>query len=571
MADTETASATMAENEKTTTAAEHEPALQTGNEVGGDVAAEPAKDTARESKAVEITTEIQDKPADKPAGSTAEPSSEKKRKHSPADDRDWRDRRDADNRRDNRDRSRDRGGRGRRDDRNGHRGGRGGRGGPRKDYNANVRTNFIDQAESSDPDEIRKQVEFYFSDSNLPTDKFLLTQVGGSENKPVPVKVIHSFKRMRHFQPYSAVVAALKESTTLNIIGVEGSEEIQRKTALPENITANPQVNVHMVEDVTRTRSIYVKGFGEETSTSQFDIENFFAPFGPINSVRLRRNFPEKEFKGSVFVEFDSEETQQQFLELENKPKWKGEDLKWMSKEEYCKEKVDGIKAGTVRSNDADDDGFRGGRGRGRGRGRGGRGRGQGRGGYGRGRDHDLDRDGDDRDHGRRGKHAPRSRSRSPSYSRSRSRSPYRYIHPLTVAIVGTMLTNFCIAHQRTVPRNNSRTRPKTPRMSQSPNPTLQPPQALQIPRPNPRNAVATKPMSVELMETQNSKKRGLRTWRKLVHKCTAEAKGLGLQYNFYGKCSMGRIRVMVRGFSFVHTSFTNAQCWALGGLKKAF
>ncbi|KAK5242475.1 hypothetical protein LTR16_008489, partial [Cryomyces antarcticus] len=177
---------------------------------------------------------------------------------------------------------------------------------PRVNYQDNVKTNFEQLPESSDPDEIRKQVEFYFSDSNLPLDKFLFDQVGGSKNKPLPIKVIHSFKRMRHFQPYSAVVAALKDSTFLD---VTEDEEIKRKVPLVD-VSDDTYQNAQAMEDKTIPRSIYAKGFGREGPSTQFDIEAFFAPYGPTNAIRLRRTYPEKVFKGSVFVEFDNEDTQ---------------------------------------------------------------------------------------------------------------------------------------------------------------------------------------------------------------------------------------------------------------------
>ena len=50
------------------------------------------------------------------------------------------------------------------------------RGGSR--YNTNIKTRFEDLPESSDADEIRRQIEFYFSDSNLPIDAYLLDQTG---------------------------------------------------------------------------------------------------------------------------------------------------------------------------------------------------------------------------------------------------------------------------------------------------------------------------------------------------------------------------------------------------------
>ncbi|KAL8758263.1 MAG: hypothetical protein Q9199_001616 [Rusavskia elegans] len=268
---------------------------------------------------------------------------------------------------------------------------------PRADHKKNYKSDLTSQAESSDPVEIRKQVEFYFSDSNLLQDKFLFQQVQGHDNLPIPISTIHSFKRMRHFQPYSAVVEALKDSATLNVVG---DDLIQRKTALPDGLKDKPMDEIQKVfEDEAMKRSVYVKGFGEEQPSTQFDIEAFFADYGPTNSVRLRRTLS-KLFKGSVFVEFDSEETQKKFLSLEPRPKWKGQDLMIKSKKQYCDDKVEEIKAGRVKARGDDRDWNtrrnedqrnghrRGGGGKGFGSHRGGRGRG-GRGGNRRDRDDD--------------------------------------------------------------------------------------------------------------------------------------------------------------------------------------
>lgn len=226
-----------------------------------------------------------------------------------------------------------------------------------------MKTDFSSLPESSDPDEIRRQVyppyrtshvwqltkiekvEFYFSDSNLYQDKFLLKETGGSKNSPVPIATIHNFKRMRRFQPFSAVVSALKESKVLDITD---KNEIRRKNPLPAIQEKNAEDALKIVEDRAMPRSIYAKGFGEEGPSTQFDIEAFFMPYGPINAVRLRRT-KEKLFKGSVFVEFDSEETQKAFLDLEYKPKYKDEELEIMSKKAYCEKKVEEIKAGKVK------------------------------------------------------------------------------------------------------------------------------------------------------------------------------------------------------------------------------
>ncbi|KAI9816228.1 MAG: hypothetical protein M1827_001829 [Pycnora praestabilis] len=281
------------------------------------------------------------------------------------------------------------------------RGGRQWKPGFRKEnFGKNVKSDLTSQKESSDPAEIRKQVEFYFSDSNLPLDRFLHEKVGGSHNNPVSIKVIHSFKRMRHFQPYSAVIEALKDSTFLD---VTEDEAIRRKVPIDEaSYGKSTEEGAKVYEDKAMDRSIYAKGFGEETPSTQFDIEAFFAPHGPTNAIRLRRAFS-KLFKGSVFVEFDNEATQKAFMTLEPKPKWKGQDLQWKSKRDYVDEKAKLFAEGKAkpgqnwkgkfpsgeekdwrtRRDEDQKSGFRG-RGRGRGADRGsgrGRGRGNGRGG----------------------------------------------------------------------------------------------------------------------------------------------------------------------------------------------
>ena len=157
---------------------------------------------------------------------------------------------------------------------------------------------------------------------------------------------------MRHFQPLSAVIDALKESKTLNI--VDDDTCIQRKEPLPEGLVGKPMVEIQKVhEDASMARSIYAKGFGDEEPSTQFDIEAFFANFGSTNSVRLRRAY-DQTFKGSVFVEFDTEDTQKSFLALDPKPKWQGKELQIKSKKQYCDDKVEDIKAGKVRPNEQD-------------------------------------------------------------------------------------------------------------------------------------------------------------------------------------------------------------------------
>ena len=185
------------------------------------------------------------------------------------------------------------------------------------------------------------QVEFYFSDSNLPTDRFLFEQTGGLANKPVELKKIHSFKRMQHFQPFEAIVDALKDSAKVEL--TDDDTCVRRKVPLPENF-------FDVIEKESDPRTVYVKGFGEETPSTQFDIEAFFVPYGPTKAVRLRRN-DEKLFKRSVFVEFENADLAEAFLALDPKSKFNGQDLQIMSKTEYQGKKTEDLRSGKIISN----------------------------------------------------------------------------------------------------------------------------------------------------------------------------------------------------------------------------
>ena len=222
------------------------------------------------------------------------------------------------------------------------------------------------------------------------------------------IKHISDFKRMRRFRPYSAVVSALRESKDLivhddgNYNGA-GREAVQRKEPIAVPTEAGDEDRPPSTTELFRRleaqssnrleTSVYVKNFGNAVDAGQIALEQFFRPYGSV-MVRKRRNEEDGSWKGSVFVEFDSEDSQKQFLALDPAPKFKDNELTIMGKKEYslmkCEEKgiaPDFDNDEKVRSNgyhNRDGRDRDGGRGRGRGRGRGNRGRG-------RGRDNDRD------------------------------------------------------------------------------------------------------------------------------------------------------------------------------------
>ncbi|KAI9226836.1 MAG: hypothetical protein DHS80DRAFT_879, partial [Piptocephalis tieghemiana] len=170
---------------------------------------------------------------------------------------------------------------------------------------------------------ILKQVEFYFGDSNYVQDKFLQREAA-EDHGWVSIEKIASFKRMRQFGPLEVVVDALRASPELLEVNAEGTH-VRRRTPVVEN------------SDYFH-RSIYAKGFPigeskEEEMAIQEKLEAYFKPMGDVRSVRMRRNFQTKRFKGSVFVELGSRE---EAVALADKPlQYEGKDLLVMTKEGY--------------------------------------------------------------------------------------------------------------------------------------------------------------------------------------------------------------------------------------------
>ena len=144
-----------------------------------------------------------------------------------------------------------------------------------------------------------KQVEFYFSDVNLPKDKFLQAEISKSTDGWVSLKIICSFSRMRALTEDSAAVAeALKASSDLIEVS-ESGEEVRRSLAKP-------------VEPIDNMKTgVFIRNF--PTTMTLDDLQSFFATgticeYEQISAIRMRRKAESKEFKGSIFLVLKSEE-----------------------------------------------------------------------------------------------------------------------------------------------------------------------------------------------------------------------------------------------------------------------
>lgn len=152
-------------------------------------------------------------------------------------------------------------------------------------------------ASTTDLDAIRTQVEYYFSDSNLPRDKFLRAKTEENEKGFVSIAVLATFKRLEALGATPANIAkAIRTSKMLELD--TNAMQLRRLTPLPEKSEFN-------------VRALFAKGWlpGSNEPTID-DLKKLFEPSGDVLSVRIRRwkDDAGKHFKGSVFVEMENPE-----------------------------------------------------------------------------------------------------------------------------------------------------------------------------------------------------------------------------------------------------------------------
>lgn len=97
---------------------------------------------------------------------------------------------------------------------------------PTADEIASNRYRWVDE-EKHIRHSARQQVEYYFSTENLDSDEYVYNEMGREKNKPVPLSLIMTFRKMRMFQQ-SSVLQALKESRAVKVVIRDGEDCIVR-------------------------------------------------------------------------------------------------------------------------------------------------------------------------------------------------------------------------------------------------------------------------------------------------------------------------------------------------------
>ncbi|KAF0919936.1 hypothetical protein E2562_032342 [Oryza meyeriana var. granulata] len=117
-------------------------------------------------------------------------------------------------------------------------------------------------------DRIVKQVEYYFSDENLPTDEFLMKFVKKNKQGFVPIGVIASFRRMKKLSQDLSIIEAVLRASSKLVLSPDG-KRVRRLHPLPHNELKD-----------TKKRTVVV-----ENLPSDFSMESIHAMFETIGKI----------------------------------------------------------------------------------------------------------------------------------------------------------------------------------------------------------------------------------------------------------------------------------------------
>lgn len=147
-------------------------------------------------------------------------------------------------------------------------------------------------------------MEFYFSDSNLYRDSFLHEKMSNDSDGFVDISLVCTFNRMKQLlknvsDDETGKVKAVSEAVagSSSLVLSEDGTRVKRATPLDKD----PK---EIAEEID-ARSLLVGPFRFDVTLEELE-EYFQSSVGKTNAVRMRRHVSSKDFRGSVFAEFES-------------------------------------------------------------------------------------------------------------------------------------------------------------------------------------------------------------------------------------------------------------------------
>ncbi|KAJ7414872.1 La-related protein 6 [Willisornis vidua] len=133
------------------------------------------------------------------------------------------------------------------------------------------------------------QIEYYFSDENLEKDAFLLKHVRRNKMGYVSVKLLTSFKKVKHLtRDWRTTAYALKYSDTLELN--HDNKKVRRNTPVPLFPSENVPTRMLLVYDIHMISELQALNKQENGCMQERIMEHLlkaFVTFGVISSVRI--------------------------------------------------------------------------------------------------------------------------------------------------------------------------------------------------------------------------------------------------------------------------------------------
>jgi len=180
---------------------------------------------------------------------------------------------------------------------------------------------------NEDLGKVKKQIEFYFSDSNYPKDKFLQEKAKENEEGYIPLEVLTTFNRLKSITTDLDQICKALDGSDVVVLN-DDRTLVKRKHPVPSTLD-------------TDARTLFIRGIPKDSKLD--DLEKFFAKYGTVKSVRCLRNKNTKELTGTVFLELGNEDEAKKMAEIKEDIVFNDHKLIVQTKEESLKEKKESM------------------------------------------------------------------------------------------------------------------------------------------------------------------------------------------------------------------------------------